>query len=74
MDLRQATPPTVRELLIELRGVQDALRRTRHPRGAGPVQVDDLQLMDLVHRGRIAHELRRRARAYRRRRHPSRAA
>ncbi len=75
MDLLQATPPTVRELIIELRDVEDALRASRHPSGARQIQVDDPQVRDLVHREQqIAHELRRRARAYRRHRYLVRAS
>lgn len=59
-------PMSVRELIVELSEVEDALRRTRRPLTAcGPGASDDTEVTALVHREQlIVRELRRRARAH----------
>ena len=52
---------SVRELIAQLAGVEDDLRRTRHPGAATDPEPD---VAVLVHREQvIVHELRRRARS-----------
>lgn len=65
MDLVKTAPMSVRELIVELSEVEEALRRCRRPGPAGePIQPDQVDVADLVRREQaIVRELRRRARA-----------
>lgn len=65
MDLVKTAPPTVRELIVELSEVEEALRRSRRPAPVGePGSTEQVDVGDLVHREQaIVRELRRRARS-----------